>query len=185
MSKCVDSIIGHAIGDAMGVPTEFGVREHLLNNPVTKMINSEKTGQPSGSWSDDTSMEICTIDSYINKGKFDYCDIMNNWEKWINYNEYTPNNETFDVGRTCLRAIRKYAQGTDPLDCGLTGENSNGNGSLMRILPVALYSYYKKLSEEQIIKLTNEISSLTHAHNISKLGCYISYIYIKIGRAHV
>lgn len=66
----------------------------------------------------------------------------------------------------------------EPLECGIDGEQANGNGSLMRILPVALYSYYKKLSDVEIINLTNEMSSLTHKHEISKLGCYIYIRYI-------
>lgn len=178
MSRIIDSIIGHAIGDAMGVPTEFCVREYLLNNPVKEMIGSDKTGQPAGSWSDDTSMEICTIDSFIENGYFNHSDIMTKWLEWINEAKYTANNDTFDVGRTCLRAIRNFSKGIEPLDCGIDGEQSNGNGSLMRILPVALYSYYKKLDEKEIIKLTNEISALTHKHDISKLGCYIYVRYI-------
>lgn len=63
MSKFIDSILGHAVGDAMGVPTEFCIREYLLKNPVKEMIGSDKTGQPVESWSDDTSMEIVTINS--------------------------------------------------------------------------------------------------------------------------
>lgn len=173
MSKFVDSIIGHAIGDAMGVPTEFCIREKLLQHPVKEMISSDKVGQPAGSWSDDTSMEICTIESFIEHGKFDYSDIMHKWIEWINEGKYTANGDTFDVGRTCLSAIRQFTNGIEPIECGLKDEMSNGNGSLMRILPIALYSYIKKLSDEEIIKLTNEVSSLTHGHNISKLGCYI------------
>src|SRR5574344_606105 len=105
-------------------------------------------------------MEICTIESYLEKKEFDYSDIMNKWTEWINEGKYTANGDTFDVGRTCLSAIRQYSNGINPIDCGLKDEMSNGNGSLMRILPVALYSYSKKLSEKEIIKLTNEISSL-------------------------
>lgn len=178
MSKFIDSIIGHAVGDAMGVPTEFCIREYLLMNPVKEMIESDKTGQPAGSWSDDTSMEIATIDSFIKNKEFNYDDIMHKWEEWINEAKYTANNDTFDVGRTCLRAIRNHSLGTEPLKCGIDGEQSNGNGSLMRILPVALYSYYRKLDVNEIIKLTNELSSLTHKHDISKLGCYIYVRYI-------
>ena len=103
---------------------------------------------------------------------------MHKWEEWINEAKYTANNDTFDVGRTCLRAIRNHSLGTEPLKCGIDGEQSNGNGSLMRILPVALYSYYRKLDVNEIIKLTNELSSLTHKHDISKLGCYIYVRYI-------
>ena len=178
MSKFIDSIIGHAVGDAMEVPTEFCIREYLLKNPVKEMIGSDKTGQPAGSWSDDTSMEIATIDSFIQNKEFNYDDIMHKWEEWINEAKYTANNDTFDVGRTCLRAIRNHSLGTEPLKCGIDGEQSNGNGSLMRILPVALYSYYRKLDVNEIIKLTNELSSLTHKHDISKLGCYIYVRYI-------
>ena len=178
MSKYIDAIIGHAVGDAMGVPTEFCLREKLLADPVKEMISSAKVGQPAGSWSDDTSMEIATIDSFIEKGKFDYFDIMSKWVGWIDHADYTAAGVTFDIGRTCLSAITRFYSGGEPLECGSKGFNDNGNGSLMRILPVALYSYTKKLNDKEIIKLTNEVSSLTHAHDISKLGCYIYVKYV-------
>ncbi len=173
MSKYVDSILGHAIGDAMGVPTEFCIREHLLEHPVLDMIESEKVGQPAGSWSDDTSMEIATIESLIKNKKFNYSDIMSRWCDWLNKGEYTPNGEVFDVGRTCLKACRNYINGMNPIDCGLSDINSNGNGSLMRILPVALYSYSNHLNNEEIMRLSDEVSSLTHSHSISKIACYM------------
>ncbi|HPF83183.1 MAG TPA: ADP-ribosylglycohydrolase family protein [Bacilli bacterium] len=178
MSKYVDSIIGHAVGDAMGVPTEFCLREKLLENPVKKMISSDKVGQPAGTWSDDTSMEIATIDSYIQNNDFNYHDIMQKWVNWIDKADYTGAGEVFDVGRTCLTAIRRFMDGINPVECGLNNINSNGNGSLMRILPVALYSYSKKLNNDEIVKLVNDISSLTHGHEISKLGCYIYVKYV-------
>lgn len=180
MSKIVDSIIGHAVGDAMGVPTEFCFREDLLNNPVTEMMDSLKRGQPAGSWSDDTSMEIATIQSYVENNSWDYNDIMNKWNEWLVEAKFTANNETFGVGRTCLKAISKLSYGVKPLECGGIAENTNGNGSLMRILPVALYSYYKNLKEREILELTNDISALTHQHSISRLGCYIYVRYVML-----
>ena len=172
-NQYLGAIIGHAVGDAMGFPTEFSKREELLQNPVIEMIDSPDVGQPAGSWSDDTAMEIATIDSFIQKKYFDYKDIMDKWVKWISKSEYTPTGVAFDIGRTCLKAIKKYCNGTAPLQCGSTSINENGNGSLMRILPVALYAYSKKLDDTSIHKLTNEVSSLTHAHEVSRLGCYI------------
>ena len=172
-NQYLGAIIGHAVGDAMGFPTEFSKREELLQNPVIEMIDSPDVGQPAGSWSDDTAMEIATIDSFIQKKYFDYKDIMDKWVKWISKSEYTPTGVAFDIGRTCLKAIKKYCNGTAPLQCGSTSMNENGNGSLMRILPVALYAYSKKLDDTSIHKLTNEVSSLTHAHEVSRLGCYI------------
>ena len=178
MSKVVDSIIGHAIGDAMGVPTEFCIREKLQRHPVTKMIGRGQHDVPAGCFSDDTSMELELIDSYINKGEFDYDDIMTCFYYWLHDAKYTATGEVFDAGRTCIQAIINYTKGYKPLDCGLKGEDNNGNGSLMRILPIALYSYYKKLKDKEIISLTNDISSLTHAHEISRLGCYIYVRYV-------
>ena len=172
-NQYLGAIIGHAVGDAMGFPTEFSKREELLQNPVTEMIDSSDVGQSAGSWSDDTAMEIATIDSFIQKKYFDYKDIMDKWVKWISKSEYTPTGVAFDIGRTCLKAIKKYCNGTAPLQCGSTSMNENGNGSLMRILPVALYAYSKNLDDISIRKLANEVSSLTHAHEISRLGCYI------------
>ena len=172
-NQYLGAIIGHAVGDAMGFPTEFSKREELLQNPVIEMIDSPDVGQPAGSWSDDTAMVIATIDSFIQKKYFDYKDIMDKWVKWISKSEYTPTGMAFDIGRTCLKAIKKYCKGTAPLQCGSTSMNENGNGSLMRILPVALYAYSKKLDDISIRKLTNEVSSLTHAHEVSRLGCYI------------
>lgn len=178
MSKYIDGIIGHAIGDAMGVPTEFCIREKLQRNKITNMIGHGSHDVPAGTWSDDTAMEIALIDSYINKGKFDYDDIMVCFYHWLNDAKYTATDEVFDAGRTCIQAIINYTKGKEPLECGLKDEFSNGNGSLMRILPVALYCHTKKLKENEIIKLTNDISSLTHAHEISKLGCYIYVRYV-------
>ena len=172
-NQYLGAIIGHAVGDAMCFPTEFSKREELLQSPVIEMIDSPDVGQPAGSWSDDTAMEIATIDSFIQKKYFDYKDIMDKWVKWISKSEYTPTGVAFDIGRTCLKAIKKYCNGTAPLECGSTSMNENGNGSLMRILPVALYAYSKKLDDTSIHKLTNEVSSLTHAHEVSRLGCYI------------
>ena len=172
-NQYLGAIIGHVVGDAMGFPTEFSKREELLKNPVLEMIDSPDVGQPAGSWSDDTAMEIATIDSFIHKKCFDYKDIMDRWVKWISESEYTPTGVTFDIGRTCLKAIKKYCNGTEPLRCGSTSINENGNGSLMRILPVALYAYTRNLDDISIQRLSDEMSSLTYAHEVSRLGCYI------------
>ena len=176
--KVKDAIIGHAIGDAFGVPLEFRERESLINNPVTEMTEFGSHHVPKGCWSDDTSMEIATIDSFIEKRKFDYDDIMQKFAKWFKEGAYSATGFAFDIGTTCGFAINNYKHGTKALECGLNDIYSNGNGSLMRILPVALYCYYQNLKEEEIVELTNNISSLTHNHSISKLGCLIYVRYI-------
>lgn len=179
MSKIFDGLIGFIVGDAMGVPTEFCNREKLLENPITKMIGYGSHNVPAGSWSDDTSMTLCLIDSINNKKDIDYIDIMDNFIDWAELGKYTPEGKVFDIGRTCLRAIMNYQRGKEPIESGLKDLNSNGNGSLMRILPLVYYIYYKNITDEkEIINLVNNISSLTHAHEVSRLGCYIYTRYV-------
>lgn len=179
MSKIFDGVIGYIVGDAMGVPTEFCMREKLFNNPVTEMIGYGAHNVPAGSWSDDTSMTLCLMDSINNKNGIDYNDIMSNFLRWVSNAEYTPTNYVFDIGKTCLQAISNYKKNISPLECGLKDKKFNGNGSLMRILPLAYYIYYKNITDEkEIIELVNNVSSLTHAHEISKMGCYIYTKYV-------
>ena len=178
MSKVKDGFFGHAIGDAMGVPIEFKDREELLKKPVTSMIGYGSHSIPEGTWSDDTSMEIATIDSIVNKKKIDYQDIMMNFYYWLKDNKYTPHGEVFDAGRTCVQSIVNFSKGIELLECGQRDIYSNGNGSLMRILPVAYYCHYKKCREDEIYEIVKNVSSLTHAHEISILGCYIYVNYV-------
>ena len=179
-TKIVDGILGLAIGDAIGVPAEFKSREELKRNPITNMIGYGTHNQPIGTWSDDSSMTIATIDSINECGKVDYYDIMNKFVDWENKSEYTATGIFFDIGITTSKALSNFKLGLNPLECGETAINANGNGSLMRILPIALYSYYNNLSDDKEVELINNCSSLTHAHEISCLGCKIYCDYIKL-----
>lgn len=179
MNLVKNGIIGFCIGDAMGVPVEFKSREFLLEHPVTKMIGFQTHYVPSGTWSDDTSMTLCLMKSLLDKQDFDYDDIMNNFCKWLLNGEFTAIGIVFDVGQTCYQSIKNYQENHIPAtSCGLTTIESNGNGSLMRILPVAYYAFYRKLNETQIYTLVKNVSSLTHGHEISILGCYIYVHYV-------
>ena len=138
-----NGILGLAIGDAMGVPIEFVSRDTLLDNPVTEMKGFGSHKVQKGTWSDDTSMTLATMDSIKNTGKIDCTDIANNFLKWFKEAEYTATGEVFDVGRTTLRALAKFEESNNPYECGESNELSNGNGSLMRILPIAYYCYFQ------------------------------------------
>ncbi len=172
--KYFDGLMGFVVGDAMGVPLEFKSREELLKNPVTKMTGFGTHNVAEGTWSDDTSMMIATIDSINSKNGIDYQDIALKFSSFKNRGNYTPFGEVFDIGNTCARAIDNFDEAhDDPTTCGLKDINSNGNGSLMRILPIAYYAIEKHLKDVEILDLVTKISSITHAHEISILGCYI------------
>lgn len=169
----MDGLWGLMVGDALGVPAEFKSREMLRKNPVTEMTGYGTHDQEAGTWSDDTSMMLATMDSLC-KG-FDYEDMMRRFKDWLWHNkEYTPHGEVFDVGGVCRRAINNYTMGFDVLECGMDDENSNGNGSLMRILPAVLYVLKDgKAPDEEMLEIIHNISRLTHAHPISLTGCGI------------
>lgn len=158
-------LMGFAVGDALGVPVEFMSRARLRQNPVTGMRGGGAWDQPAGTWSDDTSMTIATMESIGRLKKIELDDIMNNFAEWVEHDEFTANNHCFDVGNTTAAAIGNYLDGAALAYCGLTSPNSNGNGSLMRILPVALYT--------DSIETIHSVSALTHAHARSLIACGI------------
>lgn len=163
-------MIGHAVGDALGVPVEFASREEVDANPVEDMEGFGTYPYPAGTWSDDTSMSVAALDS-LAKGEIDWDEIMCNFGKWLQDGDYTPSGETFDAGRTCVKAIVNYfANNTKAIESGGTDEYSNGNGSLMRIHPFSLFLYTKGNFDLQII---HNASALTHAHKRSQMACGI------------
>lgn len=181
MSIVKDSLYGFIVGDAMGVPIEFEDREKLINKPVTSMLGYGSHDVEAGVYSDDTSMTLATMDSIIKQnGIINYNDIADKFCNWVNNNEYTATNKIFDIGMTTKYALIKYFNNKiDATMCGGTNVNENGNGSLMRMLPIALYCFYKNIKgDNEIFTLVKNSSSITHAHDISILGCYIYVRYV-------
>ena len=179
MKKIVNSILGFAIGDAMGVPIEFKKREELLDKPVLNMQGYGTHDVPSGTWSDDTSMMLATIDSLVSLHKIDYDDMMKRFCDWINNAKYTATGVVFDMGITTKESILKYYMNKiEPVKCGGASINNNGNGSLMRMLPIALYTYFEDIVDDRLLDIIKNASSLTHAHEYSVMGCYIYVKYV-------
>jgi len=178
MNNVINGVMGLSFGDALGVPVEFMTREELKRNPVKNMRGYGTYNQPAGTWSDDTSMCLCLVDS-LALG-LDYQDIMQRFFKWYDEGAYTPYGEAFDIGGTTRKALERFAKGTPPLQCGGSSERDNGNGSLMRILPLVFYieaNYGRDFEEENtVFDLVHNVSALTHAHKRSQIACgiYIS-----------
>lgn len=172
MGKVYDGIIGLATGDALGVPVEFRSRQELAENPVVSMREYGTHHQPAGTWSDDTSLTLALMDSMIEENGINPADMMERFSGWLMYGDYTATGEVFDVGSATRSAIMNYGHGTDPLKCGGISEYENGNGSLMRILPVAYYlEAQPDATTEFRMETVHKISSLTHRHPVSLIGC--------------
>ena len=171
--QIIGGILGLAVADAVGVPVEFQSRESLHNNPVADMRGYGTYNQPPDTWSDDTSLTLCLLDSLTNK-KIDYADIMQRFISWSDKGEYTAHGKVFDVGIATRKALHRFKEGTEPLQCGGTSEQDNGNGSLMRILPLAFYLHtFCEMDNEKAFAIIHNVSSLTHAHKRSLIACGI------------
>lgn len=167
-------IFGVCIGDALGVPVEFRSREQLKRSPVTKMRALGTHHQPAGTWSDDGSLTLCLADSLCNGYNLE--DMAMKFLQWYNEEIWTPHGRVFDIGIATRQSIYKISRGYSPQLCGGISEFDNGNGSLMRILP--LLFYIKDLPVEQRFDRIKEVSSITHGHIRSVISCFIYLEYL-------
>lgn len=162
------ALLGHLVGDALGVPVEFLPRERLAADPVTGMRGHGTHDQPAGTWSDDGSMTLTTCASLLANG-WDLRDQIHGFHRWFEEAWWTPHGRVFDIGGTTRGAVARYKAGADPRECGGYAERNNGNGSLMRIMPVSLW--LRDADAEVARARTEEASALTHAHPRSTLTC--------------
>ena len=182
----LDGMMGLAVGDALGVPVQFLKREELRSRAKGPVCGMEAGGVyrvPKGTWSDDSSMAFAAMASLLKKGEADPADIMQQFVRWETEGEYTPFGKAFDQGNTCVDAIYRFVKDPDIRTCGATGEYANGNGALMRILPVCLYYYERQkricTSEDEAIEGIHTIAGLTHNHLRSNMCCGIYYFCVK------
>lgn len=146
-----DCIYGQAVADALGVPYEFRPRGTFL---CTGMVGHGSHDQPAGTWSDDTSMALAICDSYRELGRIDVEDIRARFVRWYRQGAYTVDG-LFDIGNATRAALERGH--------GLSGEWDNGNGSLMRTVPLA----YTDATDDEV----RAVSAITHAHAVSMEAC--------------
>ena len=168
MTQMKDILVGMAVGDAFGVPYEFLSREEA-GRRVTETIEGWGThNQPPGTWSDDTSLALCTADAIARGYHLD--KVAKNFVRWLDEGFWTPHGQVFDIGGTTRDAIDRLRSGVDPVLAGGQEERDNGNGSLMRILPILKYFEHTGNYDDQTIA---DLSALTHRHLRSIKACVI------------
>lgn len=168
------AMFGLVVGDALGVPVEFKSRDYLRKFPVKDMLAYGVHHQPLGTWSDDSSLTLCLAESLCNG--YDLNDIAQKFLQWFNAQVWTPHGKVFDIGIATSEAIKMIKHGADPVLCGGASEMDNGNGSLMRILPLLFYLQGEK-DLKVVYQRVNEVSSITHAHFRSVFACFIYIVY--------
>lgn len=173
--KISGGLYGLLIGDALGVPYEFKPPQNL---PPLEQIEFEPPagfartyeGLPVGTWSDDGAQALCLLASLLEMGEMDAEDFGLRLVRWAEEGYLAVDNHVFDIGITTSAAVRNLRRGTFAEAAGLTDEGSNGNGSLMRALPLALWH---QGSDEDLMDDAMMQSRVTHGHLRSQLCCAI------------
>jgi len=166
--RLLGGLWGSLVGDALGVPVEFKDRATVQADPVKDMREFGTHRQPRGTWSDDSSLLLCTADSLVHH-LFDTADMGQRFVGWYQEELWTPHGKVFDVGVATARALTRIANGVRAEVAGNDDQMSNGNGSLMRILPVSLR--FAEDSTKQLLEKVHRASALTHRHPRSQMAC--------------
>ena len=161
-------LVGVVAGDALGLPVQFRSREDVRRDPIVGMRGHGTFDMPPGSWSDDGSLTLSLTLALTESGD-DLVAIADRFVRWYRDGECTPFGEAYDIGNATDESMRRLMRGVPPLSAGSDGEWSNGNGSLMRILPAALY--FARLPAAEHVQRVSDISKITHGHPRSLLGC--------------
>jgi ADP-ribosylglycohydrolase len=163
--RYLGSMIGLAVGDAVGAQVEF-MRPGDFE-PVVDMVGGGVFGLPAGAFTDDTSMALCLAQSLVERGGFDPVDQLERYLRWMREGYMSSIGRAFDVGGTCADAIERFEATRRPY-CGSTNPNRAGNGSIMRLAPVPLFFAH---DPEKAVEMSAASSRTTHGARNAVDGC--------------
>jgi ADP-ribosyl-[dinitrogen reductase] hydrolase len=166
--RLVGGLLGLVVGDALGVPVEFGDRAERDRDPVRGMRGFGTHLQPVGAWSDDGAMAMAHAAAFIEHG-WDPRRHLEAFCAWREHGAWTAHGSVFDIGNATRAALDRFRHGRPIGEVGGRRERDNGNGSLMRILPVSCWWAGAPIATA--IDALGEASALTHAHIRSQLCC--------------
>lgn len=162
-----DAMLGFAVGNAMGMPYKGTKRGGSKIPP--KMVGVRAKHQPAGTWSDETALSLATMASIAECGEVVPENMMRHFAEWYFHGKYSAGSVALDAERTTRRAIENYQKNQSvapPI------EGDNGNGALMRILPLAFLP--------DGVEWIETVAQLTHADPTSTAACQI---YVAVAKA--
>ncbi|MFD1259076.1 ADP-ribosylglycohydrolase family protein [Entomomonas asaccharolytica] len=171
--RITGGLLGLLIGDALGVPYEFHSPDEIpsldkINYSPPIGFNRAHQEILPATWSDDGAQALCLLASLLHCGQLDLRDFANRLINWYEHGYMAVDNLVYDVGIATGQAICRLKQGVVPNLAGASDEFSNGNGALMRVLPLALWH---KGTDEQLVRDAQQQSLVTHGHLRSQLCC--------------
>lgn len=169
------TLLGLAIGDAMGAPVEFKKRGSFV--PVTEYRSGGKFRLNAGEWTDDTAMALCLAQSLIDSNGFDPTDQLNKYLRWVDTGYMSCTGKMVGLGKTVMRSLIRYRRTGQPYT-DIKHEKFSGNGSLMRLAPICIY-YSDNL--DQAVQYSAMSSKTTHGSPIAIDACrYFAYIVVHL-----
>ncbi len=171
--RIAGGMYGLLIGDALGVPYEFHPpaqlppREQLEFEPPAGFQRAH-VGVPPGTWSDDGATALCLLASLLSREQLDLEDLGRRLVNWRELGELAVDHRVFDIGITTSTALSRFRAGTPAAEAGPRGQMDNGNGSLMRVLPLALWHTGR---DAELAGLAMRQSLVTHGHLRSQVCC--------------
>lgn len=173
--KIAGGLLGLLVGDAVGVPYEFHPPSRIP--PISKIeleppvgFSRAHAGVPVGTWSDDGAHALALLDSLLTCGALDLDDLGVRLVRWYREGAYAVDSDVFDVGIQTTKAIHALEEGTAATESGPSGEYDNGNGALMRVLPLALWH---RGSNAELAALAERQGIVTHGHLRSGVCCAV------------
>jgi len=164
---------GLLVGDALGVPYEFHRPDALpdaIEMTPPEHFDRAHRGTPPGTYSDDGAQALCLLASLTEQEGFDADDLARRLVDWYSHGYLAVDQRVFDVGVQTGVAVRRLMEGVPPLEAGPTDERRNGNGSLMRVLPLALFHAG---TDQELARDADLQSRLTHGHARSRVSCVL------------
>jgi ADP-ribosyl-[dinitrogen reductase] hydrolase len=139
--RAIGALMGLAVGDALGTTLEFSLRDS--RERVTGMMGAGPFGLKPGEWTDDTSMSLALAHSLLACDPLDEIDLMSRFVSWWEEGAYSSTGTCFDIGMTVTGALQRFKRTGNPV-AGSTDPMSAGNGSLMRLSPVAIRYWHDR-----------------------------------------
>jgi len=179
--RLAGSLLGLLIGDALGVPYEFHPPEALpadaeIDFTPPASFSRSRAGVAPGTWSDDGAQALVLLDSLLTCKRLDLDHFASSLLRWHAEGFCAVDGNIFDIGIQTQTAIARLKAGTPPSQSGPAGERDNGNGSLMRVLPLALWHEGR---DAELAMLAAEQSVPTHGHPRSQIACALYCLWVR------
>lgn len=163
--RAVGAMLGLAVGDAVGTTIEFSAKPWRA--VLSDMVGGGPFRLKPGQWTDDTAMAVALADSLLAHPDLNFDDLAHRFVSWYREGIYSCTGACFDIGTTTAVALRRYERTGDPV-AGSTDPSTAGNGSIMRLAPVAVRHWRDRTMMRRVAR---DQSRVTHAAPEAVEGC--------------